>query len=308
MKIEITEVGPRDGLQSEKVLVPVANKIELIQRAIDAGVKRFEATSFVSPRAIPQLADAEDVMAGVSDAQDVIFQALVPNLRGAERAARTGVHEWVWFLSATQSHSRANSNCSVEDAIARCEPVRDLARAEGKRAVAAIAAAFGCPFEGVTPTAQLLKVAGALVDMGFDEIKLGDTIGTATPSQIRRTVTQLKAAHPDLKLILHLHDTRGMSLANVMTGISVGITRFESSLGGIGGCPFAPGATGNVATEDLVHFLHAENYETGLDFDKLITHGRWLAETLGHPLPARLLSAPPIGATQPLDSAIRAVG
>ena len=308
MEVELTEVSPRDGLQSESVHVSVADKIALVERAIDVGLKRFEVTSFVSPRTVPQLADAERVMEGLQEAEGIVFQALVPNMRGAERAARTGVHEWVCFLSATESHSRANSNCSVDDAIARLVPVYDLALAEERRPVAALAAAFGCPFEGVTPTAQVLRVVNALVDIGFDEIKLGDTIGTATPSQIKEVVTTLRAAHPELSLVLHLHDTRGLSLANVMMGLSLGIKRYESSLGGIGGCPFAPGATGNVATEDLVHFLHSEGFETGVDFERLVEQGRWLSGVLGRELPARLLKAPPIWATRPLDSATRAVG
>ena len=308
MEVELTEVSPRDGLQSESVHVSVADKIALVERAIDVGLKRFEVTSFVSPRAVPQLADAERVMEGLQEAEGIVFQALVPNMRGAERAARTGVHEWVCFLSATESHSRANSNCSVDDAIARLVPVYDLALAEERRPVAALAAAFGCPFEGVTPTAQVLRVVNALVDIGFDEIKLGDTIGTATPSQIKEVVTTLRAAHPELSLVLHLHDTRGLSLANVMMGLSLGIKRYESSLGGIGGCPFAPGATGNVATEDLVHFLHSEGFETGVDFERLVEQGRWLSGVLGRELPARLLKVPPIGATRLLDSATRAVG
>ncbi|MCU9840386.1 hydroxymethylglutaryl-CoA lyase [Ruegeria sp. WL0004] len=308
MKVELTEVSSRDGLQSETAPVSTADKIELVERCIDAGLRRFEVTSFVSPRAVPQMADAEEVLQGLGTRDDVVFQALVPNLRGAERAARSGVHEWVCFLSATESHSRANSNCSIQDAIARLESVRELAAAEGRRAVAALAVAFGCPFEGVTPTAQVLRIAGALVDIGFEELKLGDTIGTATPSQIRTVVTALRSAYPDLSLVLHLHDTRGLSLANVLAGLSLGITRYESALGGTGGCPFAPGATGNVATEDLVHFLHAEGHETGVDFDQLVTHGRWLSGVLGRDLPARLQKAPPIGATRPLDAAARAVG
>ncbi|TMV04292.1 hydroxymethylglutaryl-CoA lyase [Ruegeria sediminis] len=308
MEVQLTEVSPRDGLQNERTPFPTSKKVELVERAIEAGLKRFEVTSFVSPRAVPQLADAEEVLKDLGAREGILFQALVPNERGAERAARTCVQEWVCFLSATESHSQANSNCSVDEAIARFEPVRELAVAEGRRPVAAMAAAFGCPFEGVTPTDQVLRVARALHDMGFDELKLGDTIGTATPSQIETVVSALRSALPDLSLVLHLHDTRGLSLANVMMGLSLGITRYESSLGGIGGCPFAPGATGNVATEDLVHFLHAEGHETGVDFESLVRHGKWLSQVLGRELPARLLKAPPIGATQPLDAAIRARG
>ncbi|MCL3883273.1 hydroxymethylglutaryl-CoA lyase [Marivita sp. GX14005] len=308
MKIEITEVGSRDGLQNEPVPVPTETKIELIHRAVDAGARRFEVTSFVSPRAVPQMADAEAVLAGLDVPEDVVLQALVPNLRGAERAAKTRAQEWVCFLSVTESHSQANSNCSVDEAIARLEPVVELARTEGRKPVAALAASFGCPFEGITPLDQVLRVARGLHDLGFEEMKLGDTIGTAIPSQVSVTVSSLQKALPQVGLVLHLHDTRGLSLANVMAGLSLGITRYESSLGGIGGCPFAPGATGNVATEDLVHFLHAEGHETGFDLGKLVEHGRWLSEQLGRELPGRLLKAPPIGATQPLDGIERAVG
>lgn len=308
MKVEITEVSPRDGLQNEAQPVSTATKIALVERAIGAGLRRFEVTSFVSPRAVPQMADAEDVLAGIEAPDDILFQALVPNLRGAERAAATRAQEWVCFMSATESHSQANSNCSVAEAVARFEPVVTLARSAGRRPVAALAASFGCPFEGVTPVDQVVRIATDLHALGFDELKLGDTIGTAIPSQITATVTALRAALPDLKLVLHLHDTRGLSLANVMAGLALGITRYESSLGGIGGCPFAPGATGNVSTEDLVHFLHAEGHETGIDFDRLVAHGRWLSDRLGRDLPARLLKAPPIGATRPLDGTSRAVG
>ncbi|MCF6445838.1 hydroxymethylglutaryl-CoA lyase [Nereida sp. MMG025] len=308
MHIEITEVSPRDGLQNEPQPVATEIKVELAKRMIAAGARRFEITSFVSPRAVPRMADAAEVIAQLDAGPDITLQALVPNLRGAERAAQTAVQEWVCFMSATESHSQANSNCSVDEAVARFEPVLALAKAEGKRAVAALAASFGCPFEGVTPVGQTVQVAKKLHALGFSELKLGDTIGTATPSQITQMVHALRAEVPDLDLILHLHDTRGLSLANVLTGINLGITRYESSVGGIGGCPFAPGATGNVSTEDLVHFLHAEGYETGFDLDACIDTGHWLSKALGRPLPARLLKAPPIGTTIPLDGITRAVG
>ncbi|MFP7570139.1 hydroxymethylglutaryl-CoA lyase [Marivita sp. S2033] len=308
MQIEITEVSPRDGLQNEKQPVSTAQKIALIEGLVAAGVKRFEATSFVSPRAVPQMADAEQVLAGVNVPDDVILQALVPNLRGAERAAQTRAQEWVCFMSATEGHSQANSNCSTDTALERLKPVMALSQQTGKRAVAALAASFGCPFEGVTPTDRVVQMARALRDIGFTEMKLGDTIGTAIPSQITEVVRALRKDVPDMALVLHLHDTRGLSLANVMAGMAEGVTRYESSLGGIGGCPFAPGATGNVATEDLVHFLHAEGHETGLDLNHLIAQGRWLSDVLGRDLPAKLFAASPIGATIPNDPATRAVG
>lgn len=306
--MEITEVGPRDGLQNEAKPVSTRTKVELTRRLVAAGVRQFEITSFVSPRAVPQMADAEAVIDGLDLPDDVILQALVPNLRGAERAARTRVHEWVCFMSATESHSQANSNCSVAEAVGRFEPVMALAKDVGHRPVAALAGAFGCPFEGVTPVDRVVSIARDLHAMGIDELKLGDTIGTAIPSQITQVVHALELALPDLKLVLHLHDTRGLSLANVMAGMAAGIHRYESALGGIGGCPFAPGATGNVATEDLVHFLHAEGHETGLDLDALIATGHWLSGELGRELPARLLKAAPIGATSPLAGVTRAVG
>lgn len=308
MRIEITEVGSRDGLQNEAGPIPTEVKVEMIGRCIAAGLRRFEATSFVSPRAVPRLADAEAVLSAIGPREGVVLSALVPNLRGAERAAATCADEWVAFLSATGSHSRANANRPVDEALARLEPVAALARAEGRRPVAAIACAFGCPFEGVTPAAPVVRLARALRDMGFEEIKLGDTIGTATPRQVRGHVAALGEAVPDLPLVLHLHDTRGLALACAQAALDLGIARLESSLGGIGGCPFAPGATGNVATEDLVHFLHAEGHETGADLAALIEAGRWLSGALGRPLPARLQSAAPIGATVPLEGAARAAG
>lgn len=308
MRVEITDVTARDGLQSEPNHVRARDKIDLLQRLAIAGAKRLEVTSFVSPRAVPQLADAEEVLAGLSLPDDVLLRALVPNLRGAERALQTRVDEWVCFLSATESHSQANSNCSVETALQRLEPVVGLAQQSGRKAGAALAVAFGCPFEGVTPVEKLLSLARELHAMGFEELTLGDTIGTATPSHVTAVVRAISQNLPTLDLVLHLHDTRGLSLANVMAGMSVGVDRFESSLGGVGGCPFAPGATGNVATEDLVHFLHAEGHQTSFDLDALIAEGKWFSTILGRELPAKLLKVPPIGFTVPMSRSKRAIG
>ena len=308
MKVSITEVSPRDGLQSIAVPVSTADKIELARRAAAAGIKRIEATSFVSPRAIPQMSDAEDVLTGLASLEDVTLEALVPNLRGAERAALTPVHDWVCFISATESHSEANANCSVDKALARIERVVALAQDCGRTPVAAIACSFGCPFEGVTSLEQTINLVKILGAMGIQRIKFGDTIGTATPRQIAVLAEKLTEENLEVDPVLHLHNTRGLSLANVFAGLQAGFTSFESSIGGTGGCPFAPGASGNVATEDLIHFLHAEGHETGVDLAQVIGAGKWLEERLGHSLPAHLLRVGPIGTIVSLDSVKRAKG
>ncbi|MEQ8896043.1 MAG: hydroxymethylglutaryl-CoA lyase [Roseovarius sp.] len=308
MDITITEVASRDGLQNEKHPVSTEQKIELIGRIAKAGMKRFEVTSFVSPRAVPAMADAEEVVKGVPDRDSLIIEALVPNLRGAERAAALGLDEWVCFASASESHSQANSNSSTEEALARLQPVIDLAKQKGVVPVGAIATSFGCPFEGDVPVERVVEVARRMTDMGVETIKLGDTIGTAWPARVRELIRAMRAALPDTALVLHFHNTRDMSLANVLTGMAEGVDRYESALAGVGGCPFAPGATGNVATEDLVHFLHLEGHRTGLDLGRLIEAGHWFETVLDRKLPAHLLRAKPVGETTDLASTRRAAG
>ena len=308
MDITITEVASRDGLQNEKHPVSTEQKIELIGRIARAGMKRFEVTSFVSPRAVPALADAEDVVKGVPDRESLIIEALGPNQRGAERAAALKLDEWVCFASASESHSQANSNTSTEEALARLQPVIDLAKQEGVVPVGSIATSFGCPFEGDVPVERVVEVAKRMTDMGVETIKLGDTIGTAWPSRVRELVRAMREALPETVLVLHLHNTRDMSLANVLTGIEEGVDRYESALAGVGGCPFAPGATGNISTEDLVHFLHLEGHKTGLDLGKLIEAGHWFETVLERKLPAHLLRAKPVGETVELASTRRAAG
>lgn len=308
MKIEITDVTARDGLQSIGMPIPTEDKVAIIERSVAAGARRVEVTSFVSPRAIPQLADAEQVVQSLDIPDDILLRALVPNMRGAERAARTRIDEWVCFLSATESHSKANSNCTIDESLGRLEPVVSLAQSENRKAGAALAVAFGCPFEGITPERTVVSIAQHLFSMGFSELTLGDTIGTATPSQVSSLVRALSAAVPELGIVLHLHDTRGLSLANVLAGLGTGVDRYEASIGGIGGCPFAPGATGNVALEDLVHFLHAEGHQTGFDLSRLVSAGHELEKLLDRKLPAKLLRVPPVGFTVPLDGVERAVG
>lgn len=306
--IEITEVGLRDGLQNESEPFSTDQKIELAGLLLAAGVRRLEATAFVSPKAVPQMADAEEVVEGIKNREDIIIEALVPNARGGERAASVGVDVWVAFMSASEKHSLANSNVSVEEAFARIRPLPDLAHAAGASVAGAIAVAFDCPFEGGTPVDQIVKIAKWFDGIGITTLKLGDTIGTASPKRVRRLVEALRAELPDLELVLHFHNTRGMGLANILAGIDCGVTRFESSIGGIGGCPFAPGATGNVPTEDVVHLLHLEDHNTGLDLDALVHAGEFVQSVLGRPLPAHLQSASPVGVLHDFDEAIRAKG
>ncbi|MEL6960411.1 MAG: hydroxymethylglutaryl-CoA lyase [Pseudomonadota bacterium] len=304
--VTITEVGLRDGLQSWPDLVPVAQKIKIANSLIGAGVRRLEATSFVSPRAVPQLADAEALIAGIERSDDLVIEALVPNQRGGERAA--GVDVWVAFMSVSETHSRANSNCSVDEAFERIRPLPAMAAQAGASVTAALAVSFDCPFEGRTPVENVVALARRFQDIGVGSLKLGDTIGTASPGRVTQLVEALSTAVPDMEIVLHFHNTRGLALANVMAGLNAGITRFESALGGLGGCPFAPGASGNVATEDVVHMLAQEGVATGIDLDKLIVAGRTFGEILTTDLPAHLQKAQPVGVLHTYNDADRAVG
>ena len=308
MKVTITEVAPRDGIQTESHPVTTEEKLELIRRLAEAGVPRMEVTSFVSPRAVPNLADAEDVVRGLPDRPSIIAEALVPNMRGAERAADLGLDAWVCFASASETHSQANSNTSTDEALTRLAPVVAAAHEQGVEPIGAIATSFGCPFEGDVPVARVVEVARRMVDLGIGTVKLGDTIGTAWPARVRELVRAMRSALPETGIVLHFHNTRDLSLANVLVGLAEGVDRYESSLGGVGGCPFAPGATGNVATEDLVHFLALEGHETGVDLSQLIEAGHWLETVLERKLPAHLLRAAPVGHTVDPAEMKRAVG
>ena len=304
--VTITEVGLRDGLQGWPNLVPVAQKIEIANSLIKAGVRRLEATSFVSPRAVPQLADAEALIAGIASTNELVIEALVPNQRGGERAA--GVDVWVAFMSVSETHSRANSNSSVDEAFERIRPLPEMAAQAGALVTAALAVSFDCPFEGRTPVENVVALARRFQDIGVHSLKLGDTIGTASPGRVTRLVEALARAVPEMEIVLHFHNTRGLALANVMAGLGAGITRFESALGGLGGCPFAPGASGNVATEDLVHMMVQEGVATGIDLDKLIEVGRAFGDALNTELPAHLQKAQPVGVLHPYNDVYRAAG
>ena len=259
----VTEVGTRDGFQVEANFIPTESKAAVINALIDAGVRSFEATSFVSPRAIPQLADAAQVMDMLQRKPGVRLSALVPNARGAERAAAAKVDMMICFVSASESHCQANLNKPIYKALADFDEFVPIASQYNIPVRGAIAVAFGCPFEGDVPVDSLLRIAEAYHSRGVRHLTLGDTTGMATPPVVERAVHALQTRFPDMAIALHFHNTRGVGLANVIVGLQLGIREFESSIAGLGGCPFAPGASGNICTEDLVYLLHESGYETG---------------------------------------------
>ena len=288
---QITEVGPRDGFQAERSFIPTAQKIEFIDRLVGAGVPRIEATSFVSPRAVPQLADAEEVMRGVDRSRGAVFSALVPNKRGALRAAEAAVDEMVVFVSASESHNRKNVNREIEVSLAGFEDVARVADEAGIPVHGAISVAFGCPFEGDVAAARVGEIAHRFQQLGFVGASLGDTTGMATPPLVAAAVAAVREAAPALGLGLHFHNTRGIGLANVMAGLELGVDRYEGSFGGIGGCPFAPKATGNICTEDLVYLLGEMGIDTGIDLRTLSGIACDVEVAVGHELPGQIMKA-----------------
>lgn len=292
-RVDVVEVGLRDGLQIEPEFVPTPVKVRLLNRLIDAGVRHFEATSFVSPRAVPQMRDAAEVLAQAAGRPGVRLGALAPNRKGVERALQSRADEVIVFLSATQTHNQKNLNRPVEQSLRDVEEIAELLRGQAMGRKGAIAVAFGCPFEGDVDVGILKDIVGHFARLGFDGVTLGDTTGMATPPLVRRTVDALRAACPDMPLSLHFHNTRGIGLANVMEGLHAGITSYESSLGGLGGCPFAPGATGNICTEDLVYLLDELGIDTGIDLNALIGAARDLQEVIGRTLPGQVMKAGP---------------
>jgi hydroxymethylglutaryl-CoA lyase len=308
--VSITEVGPRDGLQAQGRPVGTADKIAMIEALIDAGVRDLEATAFVSPRAVPQLADAAEVLAGLDPARRRLASlgALVPNVRGAERAAAAGVDAMIVFVSASESHNLKNLNCPRNCSLDGLAAVADCALAANIALHGAIATAFGCPFEGDVPVAAVVAIAERYHDLGIRRITLGDTTGMATPALVRERCEALRKAVPGVDLALHFHNTRGIGLVNVYAGLSVGVSRYESSLGGMGGCPFAAGATGNVCTEDLVYLLHECGIDTGLDLDALCAAAARLQTVLGEALPGQVMKAGPRLRVRAMDSVATACG
>lgn len=290
-KVDVYEVGPRDGLQNELRTLDTEDKARLIQALVDAGEKRIEVTSFVSPRWIPQLADADKLLSMIKRRDGVMFSALVPNLKGLERAKEAGLQEAAVFLSVTESHSKKNINKSVAEAIATSTEVAKQARAAGMRVRCYLSTVWGCPYEGVTPVSSVVDVVTRLADVGFYQLSLGDTIGIGTPTQTADIVGEVSKIIPLEQIALHLHDTRGTALANALVGLSMGVTTFDSSIGGLGGCPYAPGAAGNLSTEDLVYMLQGMGVETGIDIDKLVEAGELSQELIGRKLPGKYLQA-----------------
>lgn len=304
----VGEVGPRDGLQIEQAFIPTTTKIELIDGLIDAGVKEIEYSSFVSPRAVPQLADAAEVLAGLKRRDGVHLVALVPNAKGAERAVDADVDEIRVFVSASESHNRKNVNRAVEDSLRGFEDVLAIARAANCPVSGAIATSFGCPFEGDVPVERIGMVANRFRELGMVGVGLGDTTGMATPPLVAERCRFLKSHVPDLPVTLHFHNTRGIGLANVMAGLDEGVDRYESSFAGLGGCPFAPGATGNICTEDLVFLLHEMGIETGIDLAKLCAVARRVEQVVGRTLPGQVMRAGPRTNLAAMDQVETAVG
>lgn len=291
MKIQIVEVGPRDGLQNEKEMVSTSAKIQLIDKLAAAGLKRVEATSFVNPRWIPQLADAEDVLKGIKRQNDVTYSALVPNLRGMERARESGLSEVALFMSASETHNLKNINKSIEDTFPVLRQVAREALALGMRVRGYVSTVFGCPYEGNVPIDNSRRVTNELLEMGVFEVSLGDTIGVATPKQVQEVMEKIVKDTASTRLAGHFHDTRGTGLANVLAALDTGLRTFDSSIGGLGGCPYAPGAAGNISTEDLVYMLNGMEYETGVDLNLLLDAGAFIQQELGRELPSKVLKA-----------------
>jgi hydroxymethylglutaryl-CoA lyase len=291
-RVSVYEVGPRDGLQAEQTVVPVHVKLELIDRLGAAGLGIIEATSFVSPRWVPQLADADELMAGLQRRPGVRYPVLVPNQRGFERAMAAGADEVAIFVSATESFAQQNLGTTLNGAIEMAAPVVAAAGGRGIPVRGYVSMCFGDPWEGRVDPGGPADVAARLVDLGCSAISLGDTIGVATAGQVVAVLDRVEAAGvPRNRIALHLHDTYGQALANVLAGLEVGIAEFDSSAGGLGGCPYAKSATGNLATEDLVWMLDGLGIDTGVDLSALVQTSRWLATELGRPSPSRVVAA-----------------
>lgn len=291
-EVSIYEVGPRDGLQNETQILPSDRKLELIEGIVDAGIRRVEITSFVNPRWVPALADHEDIARRVKRKPGVRYSALVPNMRGLDGATRAGMQEVAVFMAATQTHNKKNINKSTEEALRTYRGVVGEARSRGMQVRGYVSCVYGCPYEGAVALDQVLRVATELLDMGVYELSLGDTIGVGTPRQIEYILLGLLDAGISLEqLAVHFHDTRGTALANVTVALQHGVRTVDSAIGGLGGCPYAPGASGNVATEDVVYMLHGMGVKTGVDLDKLVAISARLGGQLARELPSKFLKA-----------------
>jgi len=292
-EVSIYEVSPRDGLQNEAAPVPLPAKIELVQALIAAGLKRIELTSFVSPRWVPQLADAEELARAVQAPEGVTLSALCPNAKGLERARAVGLHEVAVFMSASETHNRKNTNKSIAQSLETFEEVVPAALAAQMRVRAYVSTVWGCPYEGEIDTGRSIELTEQLLALGCYQVSLGDTIGVGTPMQTREILRAFLRALPPEKIGLHFHDTRGTALTNALVGLELGFRDFDASVAGVGGCPYAPGAAGNLASEDLVYMLEGMGIATGVDLDLLIEAGRTAERVIGRHLPGKVHQAGP---------------
>lgn len=290
-RVHIREVGPRDGLQNEDVVLATADKLRLIDALGATGLTEIEAGAFVRPESVPQMADSAEVFAGLRRRPGVTYSAIAPNVVGARRAVEAGVDALQVFLSASESHNRSNVNMGVAESLANVAAMGAIARAAGKPFDAVLSVAFGCPFEGDVPVERVLELCGRLLELGAQQLTLGDTTGMAHPVLVRRVCLAFHERFPGRSVRLHLHSARGAGLANILAALEVGVFEFDSSVGGIGGCPFAPGAPGNLCTEDLTHMLHEMGVETGLDLPALMETARTLEGLLGHTVPSQTIKA-----------------
>lgn len=289
--VRIVEVGARDGLQNEKAIVPTATKVELIDRLSATGLRTIEATSFVSPKWVPQLADAAEVFASIERKPGVGYPVLVPNLQGYERARAVGAEEVAVFTAASEAFNRKNINASIDESIDRFTPVLDRARADGVKVRGYVSTVLGCPYQGDVPVDDVVRVAARIHALGCYEISLGDTIGIGTPAKARAMLRAVAGVVPMSALAVHFHDTRGQALANILACLEEGVAVVDSSVSGTGGCPYAKGATGNVASEDVVYMLEGMGIATGVDLKKLIETGLWLSTQLGRETSSRVARA-----------------
>ncbi len=293
-RVTVYEVGPRDGLQNEREVVPLPVKKAFVEALAAAGLRWVEATSFVHPKWVPQLADAGELLAALERRPGTRYPVLVPNAQGLERALAAGADAVAVFLAASESFSRKNTNASIAESLERARPVIERARAGGLWVRAYLSVVWGCPYEGPIAPAASRRLTAELVAMGVDEVSLGDTIGVATPGEVERVVSEVAQAVALERLALHFHDTRGTALANVLAGLQLGITIFDASAGGLGGCPYAPGAAGNLATGDLLYMLHGLGIETGVDLEQVRAAALALGAAIGRPLAGRYDAAGPL--------------
>jgi hydroxymethylglutaryl-CoA lyase len=295
-KIEIVEVGPRDGLQNEKKILDQATRLEFAERLASAGVKHLELGAFVSPQWVPQMAGSAELLKLCLEKQKLVdsplhnaeISALVPNPRGMQDALLVGLRRVSIFASASEAFAQKNINCSIEESFARFTKVMELAKPNGVRVRGYLSMCFGCPFEGEISEGQVVRLVKRLINLGVDEVSIGDTIGVADPAQVKRLTKKLADAVGSDRLAMHFHDTRGTALANIEASLGLGIRTFDSSLGGLGGCPYAPAATGNVATEDVVYMLHRMGFDTGINLESLLPINKWMGQQIGHSLPSKV--------------------